>query len=159
MNINKSEILEKLEHIIEDSAFTLGLTVIDTTFNKENGKYFLRIFIYHPERPINHGDCSKLTRLLSETLDDSDLIDVPFSLEISSPGVNRKLKNSIEYDLFKGKPVKITLKKTLTPEEKTNTYIGTLLGLSEDTESVLIEVNETPKSIEFKNIKTVRLEG
>ena len=53
----------------------------------------------------------------------------------------------------------MTLKKPLTPEDKTNTYIGTLLGLSEDTESVLIEVNEISKSIEFKNIKTVRLEG
>lgn len=159
MDINKSEILEKLEHIIEDSAFTLGLTVIDTTFNKEHGKYYLRIFIYHPERPVNHGDCTQLTRLLSQTLDESDLIEVPFSLEISSPGVNRKLKNSIEYDIFKGKPVKITLKKPLTPEDKANTYTGTLLGLSEDTESVLIEVNEISKCIEFKNIKTVQLEG
>ncbi|MGD9579796.1 MAG: ribosome maturation factor RimP [Vampirovibrionia bacterium] len=159
MNINKSDILEKLEHTIEDSAYKLGLTVIDTTFNKEHGKYFLRIFIYHPERPINHGDCSDLTKLLSTTLDETDLIDVPFSLEISSPGINRKLKNSIEYDLFKGKNVKITLKKPLEGEDKKNTYTGTLQGLSDDAESVLIEINGENKNIEFDKIKTVQLEG
>lgn len=158
-SVNKSKVLENLRPIIEETADELNLTVIDVTFNREHGKYFLRIFIYSPESPISHGDCSDMSRLLSSKIDDLDLLDFPFSLEVSSPGVNRKLKNPIEYSIFKGKEVKITLKKPLNDEDKKIVFTGILIGLSDDHENVLIELNNETRELNLNDVKTLQLEG
>ena len=157
--MNKDAILEKLIPIVEDSARKLSLTVLDVTFNKENGKYFLRIFIYNPNSPITHGDCSDMTRAVNEVIDTMEIIDVPYSFEVSSPGINRKLKNPKEYDVFKGKEVKITLKKFLSPDNKNNVLNGELLGLSNNKECAIIRLDGLEREIKLDDIKSAQLEG
>jgi len=156
--VNKAIILKKLIPVIEKAAAELGLTVLDVTFNKEHGKYFLRIFIYNPDSHITHGDCGNMTRSVNEIIDNMDLIEVPYSLEVSSPGINRKLKNLVEYEVFKGKEVKVTLKKFLSPDEKNNVLTGKLLGLTNNKESTIIRLNDTDREIKLDNIKTIQLE-
>ncbi|MEW5822450.1 MAG: ribosome maturation factor RimP [Cyanobacteriota bacterium] len=155
VSVNKAKILDTLIPIVEETAEKLGLTVLEVSFNREHGKYFLRIFIYSEKKPITHGECSDLTRSLSCIIDETDLIPVPYALEISSPGINRKLKNPVEFDVFKGKTVKVILKK---PEEKNNVFTGELIGLTEDMESAIIKVEEATKVINLSDIKTIQLD-
>lgn len=158
-SVNKTQVLDSLNPIIEEAASELGLQVIDVTFTREHGKHFLRIYIYSEDRPITHEECTDMTRLISSKSDDSDIIDTPYSLEVSSPGIYRKLKNTTEYDIFKGKLVKITLKEFLSPENKVNVYSGELLGLSEDHNKVLLNTDNDVISIQLDKIKTAQLEG
>jgi ribosome maturation factor RimP len=158
-SINTNNLLEKLVPIIDLSAKNLKLNVLDITFKKENGRYLLRIFIYNPLRPINHEDCKSISNIVSNTIEEMNILEVPYSIEVSSPGINRKLKNEIEFDIFKGKQVKIIINKPLQNEEKTNTFIGNLIGLSEDKGSVIIAIDDTEKIIPLLNIKTVQLDG
>lgn len=158
-HLNKNNLLETLIPVIEDSAKSLDLTVLEVAFNKERGNYFLRIFIYNHNKPVDHADCSNLSTLISDKIDSTNLIEVPYSLEVSSPGVNRKLKSPIEYEIFKDKEVKVILKKPLSPDEKDIVFIGKLLGLTEDKKSVIMEVNNNEKVLNLDNTKSVQLEG
>jgi ribosome maturation factor RimP len=157
--VNKQQILENLTPIVNQMAQRLGLTVLEVNFTKESGNYFLRIFIYSADKPISHAECADLTRLLSDKLDESDIIGVPYSLEVSSPGVNRKLKYPIEFEVFKNKEVIIILKARPGNKIKEITKTGILLGLSEDNDRVLVEIDETIETIKLSDVKTIQLEG
>jgi ribosome maturation factor RimP len=159
ISVNRQQIIENLIPVVEETAGDLNLIVLETTFNKEKGQYFLRIFIYNPEKPVDHEDCVNMTRTLNAKLDESNLIPVSYSLEVSSPGINRKLKNPVEYTVFKDREVKITLKKELAEKETTSTITGKLIGLSDNMEEAIIEKDNQQKRYKLKGIKTIQLEG
>ena len=91
--VNKRELMEKLEPLIDNTLM----------------RYGLRIFIYSTEREVNLDDCEHVSRSLSDFLE--ELIPFKYNLEVSSPGVDRKLKSNKEYLIFKGKDINIKLKE------------------------------------------------
>lgn len=108
-DINKKDVLAKVTPVIEEIARQQNLIVLEINFVKESGRWNLRIFIYSQDHSITHVDCENLTKSLGSYLD--KLISVPFYFEVSSPGIERKLKSSLEYDIFKGQKVEIKLKQ------------------------------------------------
>ncbi len=113
-DINRHEILEKVTPLIENTAIRFNLIPIEIEFVKENHRWFLRIFLYSNERNITIDDCEKVTRSLNEFLD--DLIPVKYSLEVSSPGLERKFKSDKEFLIFKGRRISIKLKQPIEGE-------------------------------------------
>lgn len=110
---NKKEMMQKLMPVIEHNCVKYSLIPLEVSFTKENGRWFLRIFIHKNHGSVGHEDCENLTRSLGDYLD--EIIPMNYFLEISSPGLDRKLKSSMEYIIFKGK--KATLKIKQTTEE------------------------------------------
>lgn len=109
-NFNKSETLEKLIPLIENTAMRYGVIPIEIDFSKENGKWFLRIFLYKTEG-VTLEDCENVSRSLNPFLD--ELIPFKFYLEVSSPGLDRKLKSDKEYIIFQGKTIDLKLKSLI----------------------------------------------
>ena len=107
--VNKKELMEKLEPLIDNTLMRFGLVPVEVEFVKENHKWFLRIFIHSFEREVNLDDCENVSRSLSDFLD--ELIPFKYYLEVSSPGVERKIKSEKEYLLFKGKDINLKLKQ------------------------------------------------
>ena len=115
-HLNRKEIIEKITPVIENTAMRYGLIPIEIALEKENDRWFLRIFIYSADHPVTHKDCENITRSLGDYLD--ELIPFKYYLEISSPGLDRKLKSEREYIIFKGKNVIVKTKETLDGEHK-----------------------------------------
>lgn len=155
-DVNKKEIIDKITPIIEAMTIQLGLILLETDFIKEAGKWYLRIFIYRHEQPISHKDCENLTRNLDEYLD--QLIPVPYYLEVSSPGTERKLKSNREYNIFKGKRVEIKLKQP--SEDNIKAFVAELIEYSCET-GLRVRVIENSKVINIneKNISSVKLKA
>mgnify|MGYP002627198917 CR=1 FL=1 len=109
--INKKELMEKLEPLIDNTLMRFGLIPVETELVKENHRWFLRIFIYSTEREVGIDDCENVSRSLSDFLE--ELIPFKYYLEISSPGIERKLKSDKEYLIFKGKDINIKLKEPI----------------------------------------------
>lgn len=107
--VNKRELMEKLTPLIDNTLMRFGLIPVETELIKENHKWFLRIFIFSTEREVNLDDCENVSRSLSDFLE--ELIPFKYNLEVSSPGVERKLKSDKEYLIFKGKDINIKLKE------------------------------------------------
>ena len=112
--INRHEILEKITPLIENTAMRFGYLPIEIEFVKENHRWFLRIFLYSKEKDVTLDDCEKVTRSLSDFLD--ELIPVKYFLEVSSPGLERKFKSDKEFLIFKGRRISIKLKNPLEGE-------------------------------------------
>ena len=87
-HFNKKEILSAIIPVIENTAMRYNLIPIEISFEKENGHWFLRIFIYSNDHPVNHKDCENVTRSIGDMLD--EIIPFKYYLEVSSPGLDKK---------------------------------------------------------------------
>lgn len=109
--VNKRELMEKVTPVIENTLMRYGLVPVEIELVKENHRWFLRIFIYSMEREVNLDDCEHVSRSLSDFLE--ELIPFKYYLEVSSPGVERKIKSDKEYLIFKGKDISLKLKEAV----------------------------------------------
>lgn len=107
--VNKREVMEKISPIIDNTLMRFGLIPVEVELVKENHRWFLRIFMFCNDREVNLEDCEKVSRSLSDFLE--ELIPFKYYLEVSSPGVERKLKSDKEYLIFKGKDINLKLKE------------------------------------------------
>ena len=102
---------------------------------KGGGKHtVLKVFIDKPAG-ITHGDCGLVSEQLGTVLDVEDLIPFSYTLEVSSPGLDRKLGKDSDYTRFEGKLAKI---QTRVPLQSQKTFRGRLRGLQGD--NVLLEL-------------------
>ena len=151
---DKKEIINKITPLVENTLMRVGFMPVEIDFVRENNKDILKIFIYSNTKPVTLDDCEKISRSLDEFLD--ELIDFKYSLEVSSPGLTRKLKSEKEYLIFVGKIVSI---KTKTNDVFPNYKVeGKILDYNEE-KGVLIEEVETKKEyyININDIKSSNL--
>ena len=114
--INRHDVLEKITPLIENTAMRFGYIPIEIEFVKENHRWFFRIYLYSKDKDVTLDDCEKVTRSLSDFLD--ELIPVKYYLEVSSPGLERKFKSDKEFTYFNGRRISLKLKTPLEGEEE-----------------------------------------
>lgn len=112
--VNRHEILEKVIPLVENTAMRFNLIPVEVDFTKENHRWYLRIFLFSYDHPVNLDDCENVTRSIQDFLD--ELIPCKYYLEVSSPGLERKFKSDKEYLIFRGRNVSIKLKQPLEGE-------------------------------------------
>ncbi len=115
-----------------------GLCLYDVEFVKEGKDWFLRVYIdkiwEDKEEYISLEDCEKVSRFLSDRLDETDPIEQNYFLEVSSPGLERTLKTQSDYRKYKGRLIEISLYEALRGHKK---YQGVLASFDE--ENIVIE--------------------
>jgi ribosome maturation factor RimP len=100
--------LEKVQAITERVAASLGLEVVDLELRGGGKARMLRIFIDKPQG-VTHEDCATLSREVSTILDVEDAVSGgSYVLEVSSPGLDRKLSRPADFERFQGSRVKLT---------------------------------------------------
>lgn len=127
-HFNKRELIETITPVIENTAMRYGLIPLEISLEKENNRWFLRIFIYSNTHSVSHLDCENMSRGLGDMLD--ELIPFKYYLEVSSPGLDRKFKTEKEYMIFKGHDVIIKLKNSIQ-ETKDKVINATLSDYNE----------------------------
>ena len=127
-HVNKFDILEKIKPLVENTAMRFGYIPIEIEFVKENHRWFLRIYLYSKEKDVTLDDCEKVTRSLSDFLD--ELIPVKYYMEVSSPGLERKFKSEKEFVYFQGRRISLKLKQPLEGEEE-KIFKGEILDFDE----------------------------
>ena len=131
-----SDIAEQIRHILDPILESMGLTLWDLEFHKQGPQWLLRIFIDRESGGVTLNDCETVNRDLGAALDVEDIISHPYTLEVSSPGLDRTLSKPEHFARFTGSMVKI---KTFQPINGQKVFRGTLLGLVEGMVSMELE--------------------
>lgn len=148
----EGNIIEKVKELLLPLLEEKGLKLVDVEYIK-GSKPILRIYIYNPEG-TSIDDCEWVSRRIGALLDIEDIIPNSYILEVSSPGLDRKLKNKEEYNLFKGRNIKI---KTKEPIDDEKIFKGNLKGIKEN-DNVEIETDEKTVEIPYENISQAQLQ-
>jgi ribosome maturation factor RimP len=129
----EGSIAERVRHLAEQTAIDLGLELVHAELAGPEGRPIVRLFIDKPGG-ITHEDCSEMSHHLSTVLDVEDFIHSPYTLEVSSPGVERGLYKLADYERFAGQTAKI---KSRVAVKGQRNFRGRIVGVNAD--SVVFE--------------------
>ena len=125
---------------------------MDVEYVKEGGTWYLRAYIDKPGG-ISIDDCEKVSRKLSDILDEKDYIDDSYIMEVSSPGLGRPLKKDKDFRRSLGKEVEI---RTYRMIDKQKEFTGTLKGYDKDSVTVVFG-GGTERTFDKGDIALIRL--
>lgn len=125
-----------------------GCEIFDIEYKKEGQDYVLRVFIEKEniDEHISINDCENVSRMLSDALDEKDPIKNAYLLEVSSPGIDRPLRNKADYEKYSGFDIdvglynKINGQKTLTGV--LSSYGDDYIVLKTEAEEIKIETEK-----------------
>lgn len=154
----KKKIKDVISEILEGFLENNGYELYNVEFSKEVKDWFLRVYIdkVEGEDPENNyistDDCEKVSRFLSEKLDEIDPIEQNYYLEVSSAGLDRTLLFEKDYTRFAGKEVEITLYKAIDGKK---VYNGQLIGLINN--NIVIQGEKEKIELPFEAVAKTKL--
>ena len=126
---SREALIAKVTEIAQRAGSADNIEVVEVEFAGSGRARILRIFIDKPTG-ITHADCELISQRVEEVLDAEDLVPGDhYNLEVSSPGVERKLVRPADYTRFAGQKAKIVLTEAV---ENQKHWEGTLRGLEGD---------------------------
>lgn len=127
MKQGKKNIAGTVRELVAPIVSALGYILWDVEYVKEGSEWYLRITIDSPEG-ISIDDCEKVHRAIDEPLDEADPIEGSYRLEVSSPGIERELKQPQHYTACMGEEVLVSLYAPLEGETFGKQLRGKLYG-------------------------------
>ena len=145
-------LVTQIYEMVKPISDELNYEIYHVEYVKENGEYYLRIYI-EKEGGITLSDCEALSRRVSDLMDEKDPIPEAYFLEVSSPGLNRTLFTEAHYKRFVGREVMVKLTKAIDGKKSIK---GILKEVNE--ENIIVET-DTLISIPKEKIKSANIEG
>lgn len=146
--------VERVRDLALPLAEELGLSLWDVSFVKEGADWFLRIFIDKPEG-ISIDDCVNMTHAVNPVLDREDPISHEYTLEVCSPGLNRKLVRKEHFEAFLEAPVRVKLIRPM--EDGKREIEGILIDVHDNGDFEIVVDEETTVTFTKKECSSVVL--
>jgi ribosome maturation factor RimP len=154
------EAVERIREAADRVVASHGLEVFDVQLRRESTGWVVRVFIDRPgpsgtpEDSVGVEDCAAVSRELSTILDVEEPLDRAYTLEVSSPGLDRPLRGARDFERFTGRAAKIVLDE---PVDGQSAFAGRIRGL-EDGMLVFEAEGRKLRRIALTNIKRARLD-
>ncbi len=142
---------DELQALLEPAIEQLGyeLSDLEVRFGGKSGA--VRVFIDHPDG-IGLDDCEAVSRAISAILDVEDPVPGHYDLEVSSPGLDRKLTKPAHFRRFTGETVRVQMRFPIAGRRR---FKGTLV--STDDAAIVVEVDGEQHELPLATIDTARL--
>jgi len=163
----REQVLDRVREAARRVALSHGLEIFDLQFRRESIGWVLRVMVDRPwqesqgpdtpEDAVGIGDCQKVAHDLSALLDVEDdlgaALEKAYTLEVSSPGLDRPLRGEDDYRRFVGRLAKIV---TTTPVDGQTSFAGRLSGMEDG--SVLLAEGRRTHRVPLTTVKRARLD-
>ena len=151
--MDQGSVAERVHQLAEQTAIDHGVELVHAEVAGPDGHPLVRVFIDKPGG-VTHEDCSDVSHHLSTVLDVEDFIHSAYTLEVSSPGLERGLYKAADYERFAGHLAKV---KTRSPIKNQRNFRGRIVGLA-DSEVVFEDKTSGRVNIPIANIAKANLE-
>ena len=133
--MGKAPVTQSVTELIEPGLLADGLELVDVEFKKEGKNWILRIYIDR-EGGVTLADCQKVSRLAGDLIEVEEVIEPVYTLEVSSPGLNRVLKKEKDFLKYSGKKIYVQCHDPMDGRKK---FTGILTGFID--QSIHLEVD------------------
>jgi ribosome maturation factor RimP len=141
----------ELRQILEPVIVGMGYELVGVEFHPTSANALLRVYI-DKESGVNLDDCARVSHQISGVLDVEDAIEKRYTLEVSSPGLDRPLVEAKHFRSFAGRRIKVELD---VPMDGRIRFTGLLKGIRDD--EVVVEIEGLERLIPLNQIKKARL--
>ena len=146
-------VADRARTVVQPPIEGAGYELVDVHWKHEQGGWVLRVFVDKPGG-IGHADCERVSRELSAVLDVHDVIPHAYSLEVSSPGLDRPLVTAAHFRRFLGKKARVRLKQGVDGRRN---YAGTIVAVDEGGH-VTVEVDGREHRLPLDDLERANLE-
>ncbi|BBD07916.1 ribosome maturation factor RimP [Desulfovibrio ferrophilus] len=146
-------IIKELTGLVAPMAEAMGLTLWGIESSSDDWRAILRIYV-DTDDGVDVSQCASLSRDISVMLDVEDIIPDSFSLEVSSPGLNRPFFSTEQMQGYEGQQLKLRLHE---PFEGSKSFIGALKTVEEQRFTIILEDGGDELTFGFDEIKRVRI--
>ena len=138
--LERTGLLEKITQLGEQAAIGTGIEIAEIQLRGSGKASLLRVFIYKPEG-VTHGDCQMISERFGTLLDEDEaLLAEGYTLEVSSPGVERKLARPRDFERVVGQKIKLAVRE---PIEGQTRFEGKLAEFAADALQLEIAPGQT----------------
>ena len=146
-------LLDKVKELVRPLLSGQQVELVDVLLRRERGRFTLKFLVDKPAG-ITLDECARLNREIDQVFDRENIIQQSYVLEVSSPGLDRPMKSTRDFQRAQGQLIRIILHE---PLNKQNVWVGLVSGV--DDEKVIIQTEDQKKqSIPRKNIARANLE-
>ncbi len=146
MTTTETNVIKSIKPIVEE----LGYKLYDVIYEKEGKDNYLRIFI-DSSKGISLNDCENVNDSITDLLDEKDFIKDAYFLEVSSTGIEKRVRTDEQLAENVGQKIELHLYKAI---DKQKEIIGVLKKF--DDEKMILEISENEVEIERKNISLIK---
>ena len=146
------EIEDRVRGIVDSILSNEGMELVEIEYRRESKGWVLRLYI-DKAGGVTLDDCTHISQEVGRSLDVEDFIAIPYTLEVSSPGLTRPLKKEKDFMKYRNQIIKV---KTINPIENRRQFKGKLLGISEN--RIEIEMDGGVFQIPLSNVAKANLE-
>lgn len=139
----QGDVLQRIREMARGILEFEGMEYVHLEMKQMGGGAVLRLFIDR-EGGVTLDDCSRISRRLSAQLDIDDPITHSYTLEVSSPGLDRPLFSDHDYQRFIGKTLKV---RTVAPYQGRRQFVGRLVGLADGIVRLMPDVPDGDEEI------------
>jgi ribosome maturation factor RimP len=143
---------EELSELLAPAIADLGLELVGIEFSPNSGSSLLRVYIDEPERGVGIDDCERASREISALLDVNDPVAGRYTLEVSSPGLERPLFTLAHFTRFMGEIVKLNLS---LPIDGRRRFQGVIRAVEGD--RITLDQDGTDVTVVHANVVRARL--
>lgn len=123
----KINVVQKVKELVKPIVSELGISLWDVEFVKDGSAWILRLLI-DKEDGVSIDDCEKVSRAVDKPLDEKDFIAGSYYLEVSSPGIERTLKEKEHFEKYIGSEINV---KLYSPLNGSKLFTGKLLSFED----------------------------
>src|SRR5207247_8093392 len=130
----EASVVEQVRSVATRVAAGYGLEIFEVQFRREAPGMILRVQIDRPgpaasaEESVSVEDCARVSRDLSAVLDVEDVVPTAYTLEVSSPGLDRPLRRPDDYRRFAGRRAKVLLRQRVDGQGSRKGRLGGVAG-------------------------------
>jgi ribosome maturation factor RimP len=150
--MRREEIVQEVAEMLRPIAQRYGLETVEVSVSGDARRSVLRVLMDRPDGGITVDECAKVSEALSRQLDLYDFFTHPYTLEVSSPGLDRPLRSDADFRRFAGRKAEVT---TVAPVDGQRRFRGVLLGVLG--EAVVLQVDQKQIQLPKQQIAQARL--
>lgn len=150
--MTREEIIDRVRQVADPLLAHEALELVEVEFRREARGWVLRLYV-DKEGGITVDDCAEVSREMGRALDVEDFISNPYTLEVSSPGLTRSLRNEGDFIKYRNRRVKVT---TREPVGNRRQWKGRIRGVEGD--RIELEVDGELFQIPLSNVAKANLE-
>jgi ribosome maturation factor RimP len=147
-----NELVRRAWRALEPCLAEQGYELVEVEYARQGGSPLLRLYIDKAGGGITLDDCTAVSELLGPVLDAGDFISEHYLLEVSSPGIDRPLRKTADFERFAGEEIRLVAE---APSEGRKRFTGILRGIKDG--SIEVECEGHGYQIHIENLKKANL--